>query len=443
MISADRKRRFVYGATCVSPTPHRPPQRAEGDVVDKHPALCDVFLTTALAALSRETASVKHTDRTYLQDAVDVARKVLSVEPEAALTQIRKTAERSMRLALSEHDAGDWSRSAFNELFVELNKRRLLPLRIKLHLENIQRWGNAATHGHFEDETLWGKVSRDDVDLPLASLVLVVEWLLAEGTRDFATPGDSAATIGDTAAPAEVPEPRLENLAAGTPPLIRWPLDGRVMAWVPAGAGGFYVDRDPVTARDWSTFLSRRPGELFWEDPWEGVAGSGEFPASGLNSDDALTYAAAHGKNLPTLLQWRQAAAGGVDPVPNYPWGRAFVASRCNHGDVRRRFAPTPVSRFPPQNLIGLRDIVGNFYELVRIGDGTWGVCGGDYRQPEGQLCISADPVPFVAQARTISFRCVATLDDLSVLLTTQIWPSIVSRDCATTPTSPRRQRGG
>lgn len=366
-------------------------------------------------------------DRDRFENMLRLARDLLDRDPALAFMQIRKTGESAMRLVLAAAGGGNCSTLAFNELLIALNKAKALPLRIQLHLETIQRWGNAATHGKFDDDSAFADVVRADVEPALAALVLVVEWVLCghPETRPTGAPSGPALRLTETwTTPVEE---ELRRLDGAPPPRLRLPLDRRPMGWVPTGdgPGGVYVDLDPVRSHEWTAFVASRPGDICWEDPWLGTPHSDGFPVSGISHVDAMVYAAAQGKRLPTRAQWRAAAAAGVAPVPAYPWGPAFASSRCNHGDTRRAFGPSPVERYPPQNAIGVRDIVGNFYELVHLGDAGWGACGGDYRQPPERLTLMAEPITFVAPGRTISFRCIATLDDVEALIAVGLYPLV------------------
>ncbi|MFT5131335.1 MAG: sulfatase modifying factor 1 [Rhodothermales bacterium] len=90
-----------------------------------------------------------------------------------------------------------------------------------------------------------------------------------------------------------------------------------------------------------------------------------DWPATGIHKQQAVAYAAALGKRLPTAAEWEK-AAGGTDGR-RYPWGERFDNARCNSrapGDPKRDLMP--VGSFPDGvSPYGCHDMSGNAWEWV------------------------------------------------------------------------------
>ena len=191
-----------------------------------------------------------------------------------------------------------------------------------------------------------------------------------------------------------------------------------------AAVDGFWIDRTPVTNRQFRefvratghvTFAEKRPdprdypgalphmlyaGSLVFSPParvanladwsqwWQFLEGADwrhpYGPKSSINGldnhpvvhvalSDALAYASWRGKELPTETEWEFAARGGLDGA-EYAWGDEFTPGGKHmantwQGEFPRQnltedgFARTsPVTAFPP-NGYGVYDMVGNVWE--------------------------------------------------------------------------------
>jgi sulfatase modifying factor 1 len=191
-----------------------------------------------------------------------------------------------------------------------------------------------------------------------------------------------------------------------------------------AAVDGFWIDRTPVTNRQFRefvratghvTFAEKRPdprdypgalphmlyaGSLVFSPParvanladwsqwWRFLEGADwrhpYGPKSSINGldnhpvvhvalSDALAYASWRGKELPTETEWEFAARGGLDGA-EYAWGDEFTPGGKHmantwQGEFPRQnltedgFARTsPVTAFPP-NGYGVYDMVGNVWE--------------------------------------------------------------------------------
>lgn len=217
------------------------------------------------------------------------------------------------------------------------------------------------------------------------------------------------------------------------------------MAWIPAGkfrmgsdlamffdaqpihrvtVDGFYMDRSPVTNRQFARFVKATgyltvaerkpdpalfpgvpadklvPGSVVFTAPtksvslddatqwWRYVPGASwkhpEGPSSNLKNrdnhpvvhvcwEDAAAYARWAGKRLPTEAEWEYAARGGLDQKP-YVWGDTFrpngkVMANTFQGNFPDRntrqdgyAATSPVKAFPA-NHFGLYDMAGNVWQ--------------------------------------------------------------------------------
>ncbi len=207
--------------------------------------------------------------------------------------------------------------------------------------------------------------------------------------------------------------------------------------------GGFWIDRTPVTNRDFARFVAEtgyatlaertpaaadypgadpallvpgsavftppgRPVSLADERAWwryvpgacwrvpagpEGPAAAPLHPVVHVALEDAQAYAGWAGKELPTEAEWEFAARGGLDGAP-YAWGDelqpegAWLANVWQgpfpHRDTAEDgFAGTsPVGAYPP-NGYGLVDMIGNVWE--------WTSTPGATAAP-ASCCVPAPP---------------------------------------------------
>jgi sulfatase modifying factor 1 len=216
---------------------------------------------------------------------------------------------------------------------------------------------------------------------------------------------------------------------------------GRDMVWIPGGAfimgsdrhypeerparrvrtEGFWIDRTPVTNRDFARFVGATnyrtvaetgPSRRDYPDAPVVELGPGSMvftPTAGpvpLDQPhlwwrfvrgalaDAEAYAEWAGVDLPSEAQWERAARGGLGHR-DYAWGDALEPegaplAKTWHGDFPYRNAPpdgwprtAPVKSYPP-NGYGLHDMIGNVWE--------WTADWWSERpiEPEFDFCCSA-----------------------------------------------------
>jgi formylglycine-generating enzyme required for sulfatase activity len=142
-----------------------------------------------------------------------------------------------------------------------------------------------------------------------------------------------------------------------------------------AGSLVFHKTRGPVDLRDVSNWWGWKPG-AYWRHP-EGrgstVAGRLDHPVIQVAFDDAEAYARWVGKALPTEAEWEFAARGGLDGA-EFVWGDEIAPGGHQMANTWQGEFPwqnlcvdgyertSPVGVFPP-NGYGLYDMAGNVWE--------------------------------------------------------------------------------
>jgi formylglycine-generating enzyme required for sulfatase activity len=149
----------------------------------------------------------------------------------------------------------------------------------------------------------------------------------------------------------------------------------------------FWIDRFPVTNRDFLAFLSKtgRKDHEEWIDHDRSrikagleleAAAYADHPIVGVTWHGAKAYAEFAGKQLPTEEQWEKAARG-VDGR-EYPWGDGFVEGQANVMIGDKRIGTTPVNAFKKwPSPYGCIDMAGNVWEWTATGEGEIKVLRG------------------------------------------------------------------
>ncbi|SHH16410.1 formylglycine-generating enzyme family protein [Bradyrhizobium erythrophlei] len=130
-----------------------------------------------------------------------------------------------------------------------------------------------------------------------------------------------------------------------------------------------------VNLSDWSQWWTFMRG-ADWRHPYgpkSNINTSDDHPVVHVSFSDALAYAKWAGKDLPTEAEWEFAARGGLDGA-EFAWGDEFTPGGAHMANTWQGEFPlrnlnqdgfertSPVRAFPP-NGYGLHDMIGNVWE--------------------------------------------------------------------------------
>lgn len=122
----------------------------------------------------------------------------------------------------------------------------------------------------------------------------------------------------------------------------------------------FFIDIYEISNEEYAKFVK----ETGWLPPpsWKNKTypqGAARQPVTGVNWDDARTYADWAGKRLPTEQEWEFAARGTEGR--RYPWGDAWRAGLANADSASKGMAD--VGTYKGASPFGAFDMVGNAWE--------------------------------------------------------------------------------
>lgn len=142
-----------------------------------------------------------------------------------------------------------------------------------------------------------------------------------------------------------------------------------------AGSLVFSPPAYPVSLSDWSQWWAFTFGAT-WRKPYgpkSSIKELGDHPVVHVAYEDARAYAAWAGKSLPTEAEWEFAARGGLNGA-EYAWGDELTPDGRHMANTWQGAFPfqnkredgydrtSPVTAFPP-NGYGLHDMIGNVWE--------------------------------------------------------------------------------
>jgi formylglycine-generating enzyme required for sulfatase activity len=142
-----------------------------------------------------------------------------------------------------------------------------------------------------------------------------------------------------------------------------------------AGSLVFTPPSHRVDLRNWSQWWRFKFG-AHWRRPYgsgSSISGLDEHPVVHIAYKDAEAYAKWAGKELPTEAEWEFAARGGLEGA-EFSWGNEFTPQQRHMANTWQGEFPhenskldgyertSPVTAFPP-NGYGIHDLIGNVWE--------------------------------------------------------------------------------
>jgi hypothetical protein len=184
----------------------------------------------------------------------------------------------------------------------------------------------------------------------------------------------------------------------------------------------YYIDRYPVTNRDYFLFLkaTSRSLPVHWEDGHL-PQGKERHPVTNLTYSEAVSYADWAGKRLPSEEEWEKAMRGTDARL--WPWGHQFDDTLC-HSNWRYELEQrntAPIGGFSPKgdSPYGVSD-VGQVWEWTNswFEEGWLKVVrGGPWRNlPIPPLIINRSFED--DRSADLSFRCACSLDMIKHIVT-------------------------
>jgi formylglycine-generating enzyme required for sulfatase activity len=156
----------------------------------------------------------------------------------------------------------------------------------------------------------------------------------------------------------------------------------------------------PVDLRDFSNWWQFKFGAT-WRRPYgprSSIAGLDDHPVVHVAYRDVLAYAQWAGKELPTEAEWEYAARGGLDGA-EYAWGDEFTPGGQHRANTWQGAFPnenlesdgyprtSPVRAFP-RNGYGVHDMIGNTWEWTT----DWYSAKHEAADPTHRCCAPSNP---------------------------------------------------
>ncbi|API61109.1 gliding motility-associated lipoprotein GldK [Tardibacter chloracetimidivorans] len=181
------------------------------------------------------------------------------------------------------------------------------------------------------------------------------------------------------------------------------PADYPMMPAEMAQAGSLLFQRPAgaVDLRDFRQWWSFCAG-TDWRHPWgpgSGIEDLADHPVVHVAYQDAEAYAAWCGKALPSEAEWEFAARGGLDDA-DYAWGDSLAPEGrmlanywqgefpCVNDLLDGWERTSPVGSFPP-NGYGLEDMIGNVWEWT---SDWWSIPRPARKRFKGACCVPSNP---------------------------------------------------
>ena len=116
-----------------------------------------------------------------------------------------------------------------------------------------------------------------------------------------------------------------------------------------------------------------------------------KLPVTRVSLNDIKAYAKWAGKRLPTVREWKIAAAGGVWP-PIYKYSGSNKANRVGWFDINSRLEIQPIGTLEP-NQLGIYDMSGNVEEfaLLEKNGEVYNRIGGRFFSDKDHMAIEDD----------------------------------------------------
>jgi formylglycine-generating enzyme required for sulfatase activity len=164
-----------------------------------------------------------------------------------------------------------------------------------------------------------------------------------------------------------------------------------------AGSLVFVKSQGPVNLKDWSNWWTFGFG-ADWQHPYgpdSSIKGLDDHPVVHISYRDAEAYAKWAGKELPAEAEWEFAARGGLESA-DYAWGDELAPGGKQMANTWQGEFPwqnlmtdgyegtSPVGIYPP-NGYGLYDMIGNTWEWTT----DWFVAGHKQQQ---SCCMPVNP---------------------------------------------------